>query len=105
MVLTELDQNNARGAEPTVDKNAITRLWIEMNGRKTGAQDVGYHDAESGVGLTVSEDDDSSVGLRAKMAKKSGDLDSIEESEIASFARATDGMEHLLLGWQILHFY
>lgn len=105
LVLVELDQTKARGAEPSTDKNALTRLWIEMNGRKTGSHDIGYHDSEAAIGITVSEDDDSAVGLRAKMGKKSGDVEAIEESEVASFAKATEGMEHMLLGWQILKHY
>ena len=104
MVLTEMNQICSRGEEPAekLDKAALTRLWIEMNGRKTGLHDLGYHDAESSIGLTVSEDDDHAVGLRARMVKKSGDLEAIEETEVASFAKATEGMEHLLLGWQIM---
>jgi chromosome segregation ATPase len=104
LVLTELDQSRAQGEEASnkPDKVVLTRQWMQMNGRQAGNQDFGYHDGEATMGLAVSEDDDSSVGLRAKLSKRSGDLEALEETEVSSFVQATEGLEHLLLGWHVL---
>jgi hypothetical protein len=106
LVLTELDQNSARGEDPAESKPSaglLTAQWMQMNGRNAGSHDIGYHDGDSSVGLSVmEEDDDGSVDLRARLSKGSGDVEALGATEAAAFVLATEGLEHLMLGWHTL---